>query len=1009
MEGCENTLASLVAGDQMNCLSINVQGFGDLNKRRWVRDLCNLYKVNFLAIQETKMLHVDLWLLRQVCGNSNFDFASSSARGLSGGNVHDGIVMVMGDFNEVRVAGERFGSVFNDRQAKIFNEFILDASLIDILLGVVLEKSVPDHRPILLKKLQNLKQVIRKWVALKKSDSFKMKKEYQQRLSSIDAKVDQGLATKDDILLRKDSLTLLGEIERMEAKDLAQKAKIKWALEGDENTTLNPLSTGQRDSLETPITRVEIKKAVWDCGGDHAPGLDGFTFKFFTTFWDLIEEDVIRFVQEFFHSNIFPKGCNSSFIALIPKVPNAKNCIGSCTSPVQSAFLKGRNILDGPIILNEVMSWYRRRKKDLVVFKVDFEKAFDSLRWDYLDLVLDKLGFGFKWRSWISGCLTNVRSSVLINGSPTAEFELFRGLRQGDLLSPFLFILAMEGLHAFTTKAEEIGLFRGASIGRDNMSISHLMYADDVIFFGEWSWLNAHHLICMLRCFYLISGLKINVRKSNVLGIGVSDNDVTSMANIIGCGAASLPMKYLGVPVGCNMSRCSNWNTIIKKFSSKLSSWKARLLSVGGRLSLIKSVLGNLPTYYLSIYLMLVTVRNKLESMRNKFFIGGDQEDIKVTWVNWKKCMASREHGGLGIGSIFGLNVGLLFKWIWRFLNHPSSLWACVIQSLYGADGGINSVATHRSMRTTWGAILHSIFSLKQQGMDLLSLCTRNIGNGISTWFWEDTWCGNQPLKIQFPRIYLLDTYRNCSIASRVPLVDWSMVLRRNPRGGSESAQFNALKDAIGCVSLSDKRDSWIWSLDGCNSFSVASVCNMVDSQILDVCLVATHWNRLIPIKVNVFLWRLKLNRLPSRVNLDRKGIDIGSIRCPKCLEDIETVNHIFFNCGMAQDLWALLAKWWELDFPLCANITEWYDWLDSSPVPSKARLVLEGVGGTLLWSIWIYRNHLLFTSPPPKKSVLWDSIVSKSFLWISSRNPKFKCSWVCWLQNNLLATISSL
>ncbi|GJV63560.1 RNA-directed DNA polymerase, eukaryota, reverse transcriptase zinc-binding domain protein [Tanacetum coccineum] len=241
---------------------------------------------------------------------------------------------------------------------------------------------------------------------------------------------------------------------------------------------------------------------------------------------------------------------------------------------------------------------------------------------------------------------------------------------------------------------------------------------------------------------------------------------------------------------------------------------------------------------------MPVTVRNKLESMRNKFFIRGDQEDKKVTWVNWKKCMASRENGWLGIGSIFGLNVGLLFKWIWRFLNHPSSLCACGIQSLYGDDGSINLAATYCSMRTTWGAILHSIFSLKQQD-------------------------------------------RNCSIASRVPLVDWSMVLRRDLRGGSELAQYNALKDAIG----------------------------------------------------------LKLNRLPSRVNLDRKGIDIGSILCPNCLEDIETVNHIFFNCGMAQDLWALLAKWWELDIPLCANITEWYDWLDSSPVPSKARLVLEGVG----------------------------------------------------------------
>nr|GFA21830.1 RNA-directed DNA polymerase, eukaryota, reverse transcriptase zinc-binding domain protein [Tanacetum cinerariifolium] len=277
-------------------------------------------------------------------------------------------------------------------------------------------------------------------------------------------------------------------------------------------------------------------------------------------------------------------------------------------------------------------------------------------------------------------------------------------------------------------------------------------------------------------------------------------------------------MKYFGVPFGCNMSRCSNWNTIIENFFSKLSSWKARILSVGRHLSLIKSVLGNLPTYYLSIYLMPVMVRNKLESMRNKFFIGDDQEDKKVTW------------------------------------------------SLYGADGSINSAATHYSMRITWGAILHSIFSLKQQGMDLLSLCTRNIRNGIST--------------------------RNCSITSRVPLVDGSMVLRRDPRGGSELTQFNALKDAIGCVSLSDKRDSRICSLDRCNGFMLLR-------------------------------FRLKLNRLPSRVNLDRKGIDIGSILCPNCLEDIKTVNHIFFNCGMAQDLWALLAKWWELDIPLCANITE--------------------------------------------------------------------------------------
>ncbi|GKD59559.1 putative RNA-directed DNA polymerase, eukaryota, reverse transcriptase zinc-binding domain protein [Tanacetum coccineum] len=293
----------------------------------------------------------------------------------------------------------------------------------------------------------------------------------------------------------------------------------------------NMLSSDQSKLLERKITRDEIKRAVWDCGGDRAPGPNKFTFKFFTTFWDLLEEDVNRFVQDFFVSGSFPKGCNSSFIALIPKVSNATlvtdfrpisliGCqykiigkilanrlsmvIRSCVSPEQSTFIKGRNILDDPLILSEVMAWYRKRKKQLMLFKLDFEKDFDSLRWDFLDLVMEKLGFGLLWRSWIKGRLSNARTSILVNGSPTTEFEISRGLRQGDPLFLFLFILAMEGLHAFICKAIDIGIYSGALIGDNNMSLSHLIYADDVIFLGEWSRVNAHNLLCAI--LYTISG-----------------------------------------------------------------------------------------------------------------------------------------------------------------------------------------------------------------------------------------------------------------------------------------------------------------------------------------------------------------------------------------------------------------------------------------------------------------------------------------------------------------------
>ncbi|GKC39114.1 RNA-directed DNA polymerase, eukaryota, reverse transcriptase zinc-binding domain protein [Tanacetum coccineum] len=308
------------------------------------------------------------------------------------------------------------------------------------------------------------------------------------------------------------------------------------------------------------------------------------------------------------------------------------------------------------------------------------------------------------------------------------------------------------------------------------------------------------------------STLKINIDKSKVLGVGVSDEEISHMAHIIGCGISKCPFKYLGVPVGCNMNRCVNWSAITNIFTSKLSSWKARLLSIGGRLSLIKAVLGNLPTYFMSIYLMPVSIRSKLESMRRKFFRGADQNDSKMAWI-----------------------------------------------------------------------------------------------------------------KIPF---------------------NWSSVLRRLPRGGAELNQFEALGEAIRNVSLTDQSDSWTWSIGV--GYSVASTRVLVDEKLLDSSLEATRWIRYIPIKVNVFLWRLNLNKLPSRVNLDRKGIEVSSLLCPTCQIDVETVNHIFFNCEMAKDLWSLLAKWWELDIPFCSNISDWYDWLDDACVAANIRLVLEGVGGLL-------------------------------------------------------------
>nr|GFA61424.1 RNA-directed DNA polymerase, eukaryota, reverse transcriptase zinc-binding domain protein [Tanacetum cinerariifolium] len=290
-------------------------------------------------------------------------------------------------------------------------------------------------------------------------------------------------------------------------------------------------------------------------------------------------------------------GCNSNFIALIPKILDANmvkdfrpisligslykiiakilanrlvGVLGSIVNEVQSAFVADRQILDGPFILDEVLHWCRRKKKHTLIFKVNFENAFDSVRWDFVDDVLNKFGFGERWRTWIQSCLSSSRGSILVNGSPTEEFQIFRGLKQDDPLSPFLFILIMESLHISFQRVVDAGLFTGIKIN-SMVNLSNLFYADDAIFLGQWSELNIDSLVRVLECFFRASGLRINMCKSKFMGVNVEDGLVRIAAAKLGCLILKTPFIYLGTKVGGNMSRKQSWKEVVDKVLSRLS------------------------------------------------------------------------------------------------------------------------------------------------------------------------------------------------------------------------------------------------------------------------------------------------------------------------------------------------------------------------------------------------------------------------------------------------------
>jgi hypothetical protein len=320
-----------------------------------------------------------------------------------------------------------------------------------------------------------------------------------------------------------------------------------------ENLNFNMLNVGQCGDLTKPFSVEEVKQAVWDCDSFKSPGPDGVNMGFVKDFWPELRDDFMRFISDFHRNGKLSKGINSTFIALIPKVEcpqrlndfrpismvgslykvlskvlsnRLRRVMSSVISETQSAFIHGRQILDGILIANEIVEDAKRLKKDLLLFKVDFEKAFDSIDWFYLEAVMKKMNFPTLWRKWIMECVSTASASVLVNGSPTDEFKFERGLRQGDPLSPFLFLIAAEGLNVMMNALVEAGLFSGYKVGDNNnlVSITHLQFADDTLLIGDRSWANFRALKALLILFEATSGLKVNFHKSMLVGVNIHDS-----------------------------------------------------------------------------------------------------------------------------------------------------------------------------------------------------------------------------------------------------------------------------------------------------------------------------------------------------------------------------------------------------------------------------------------------------------------------------------------------------
>ncbi|KAB2601993.1 hypothetical protein D8674_002998 [Pyrus ussuriensis x Pyrus communis] len=488
----------------------------------------------------------------------------------------------------------------------------------------------------------------------------------------------------------------IDELRLQEESYWCQRSRVKWLREGDANTQFFHSSTLQRrrrnkivklrdengnwvenmnEALIAPVTDEEIKAAAGNMGGLKAPGPDGFQGVFYQTYWEIVKEGVSALVRDLIQDAAGSSLINQTHVVLIPKVPNPEvvshfRPISMCNysykilskilanrlkvilpkiiSPSQNAFVAGRQIQDCIGIAHEMFHYLKGRKarnRFEMAIKLDMQKAYDRVEWDFLDAVMERMGFCSSWRSLISGCVSSVKFAVLLNGQAGKSFAPSRGLRQGDPISPYLFILVGEVLSTLIQGAVVQGRLEGVKIGGSGPVISHLFFADDTLLFLRADMKNCRNLRNLLDNFCVASGQKVNLEKSSVFfGANVPKVTADQMGNALGMKVVINPGTYLGVPTIWGRSKKRGLAYVKGRVMEKLQGWKQNTLSRAGKEVLIKAVIQAIPAYPMCIFKFPAAVCKELDALVAGFcflqpFISGEaMQAIEETPLGELSC-----------------------------------------------------------------------------------------------------------------------------------------------------------------------------------------------------------------------------------------------------------------------------------------------------------------------------------------------------------------------------------
>ncbi|CAL0322191.1 unnamed protein product [Lupinus luteus] len=725
-------------------------------------------------------------------------------------------------------------------------------------------------------------------------------------------------------MLRHDSHVLLGQ------EEIADHALSYFTnlYASDNDTQHNDLiqqvvpslvSENQNNLLIKIPTNEEIKSVAFGMNGDGAPGPDGFGGCFFKEFWDIICHDVCNSVTQFFTQAWILPNLNSNLVVLIPKFPGADriedfrpialanfqfkiitkvladrlaSIAPSIISPHQRGFIKGRSIHDCICIASEAVNLldYKTHGGNLAI-KLDVRKAFDTLDWNFLLSTLSAFGFHEKFIHWVEVILKSAMLSISVNGQSIGYFHCKRGVRQGDPLSPILFCLAEDVFSRGLMKLQEQGKIHPIS-GPANISTpTHVLYADDILIFCKGVKREIRALNNLISSYASASGQHISQTKCKFYSSSSNHRKIANLSSWLGFNAGSLPFTYLGVPLFRGKPKKTHLQPIADRIVLKMSKWKGSLLSIMGRVELVKSIIHSMLAYSFHIYCWPTSLLSYLDNSIRNFIWSGDTKVRKLVIVAWNKVCIPTKDGGLGLRSISDMNQAALLKLAWNFKASDLD-WTILFRQRF---------FKHDKMRSNY--VKYSIWpGIKRVWNEINENCIWIVGNGSTISYWFDNWLGTPLVET----LHIPSHLQN-SLWAKVSdfIQDKHWIIPNWLRHGFPDTFQSMLKVH---VNHSEHKDhlAWVHTSDG--QLTMKAAYNFYNNPHNPMNWCNDIWSMVIPPSKSFNTWRLINNRMPTDENLQKRGMNLASI-CDLCQCNAESSKHMFFECSFAISLWSWLGN----------------------------------------------------------------------------------------------------